>query len=117
MSDHGPAGRLGTRIAALLRAGTLLAVAVVGTGFVVALVGADRGSGARPIVDLVAAGGADALIAVGLLGLTLLPLGVLAVAAATFRTEGERRYLLSSLATLGLLVGGLLTAALVAGAS
>lgn len=117
MSARTPAGRLGARIAALLRTGTLVAVATVGAGFVVALVSADRGSGARPITDLIAGGGADALISVGLLGLTLLPLGVLGVAAATFQAEGERRYLLSSLATLGLLIAGLVTAALVSAAS
>lgn len=117
MSGPRPAARLGPRIAALLRAGTLVAVAVVGTGFVIALVSGESGLGARPVLQLVGAGGADALIAIGLLGLTALPLGVLGVAAATFATEGERRYLASSLVTLGLLVASLVTAAIVAAPS
>lgn len=117
MSGPPPAGRLGARIAALLRAGTLLAVAAVGAGFVIVLVSGESGPGARPVLQLVAAGGPDALIATGLLGLTALPLGVLGVAAATFAAEGERRYLASSLATLGLLVASLVTAAIVAAPS
>jgi hypothetical protein len=107
-----PGGRLGARIAAVLRIGTLVAVAAVATGFVIALFGRAEGLGARPVLDLVGAGGADALITLGLVGLTLLPFGVLAVAALTFGTHGERRYLLSSLATLGLLVASLVAAAL-----
>ena len=112
-----PAGRLGRRIATLLRTGTLVAVAAVAAGFVIALVGGDAGAGPRPVTELVGAGGADAVIAAGLLGLTLLPLGVLGLAAVTFGAEGERRYLVSSLVTLALLVAGLVAAALVASPS
>lgn len=117
MSGPGSAGRLGARIAALLRAGTLLAVAAIGAGFVIALVGGGAGPGPRPVLQLVADRGPDALIAIGLLGLTFLPLGMLGLAAATFGVERERRYLLSSLATLGLLVVSLVAAAIVAGPS
>jgi uncharacterized membrane protein len=114
MNGAGPAGRLGGRIATLLRNGTLVAVAVIGTGFVIALVSGDRGTGSRPVTELIGAGGADGLIAVGLLGLTLLPLGVLAVATVTFGGQRERRYLLASVTTLALLAASLVIAALVA---
>lgn len=117
MTAGPPGGRLGTRIAAVLRIGTMVAVATVATGFVIALVGGGEGPGPRPVVDLVGAGGADALITIGLLGLTLLPLGVLGVAAFTFGRHGERRYLVSSLTTLGLLIGSLVAAALLAAPS
>jgi uncharacterized membrane protein len=115
--DSGPATRLGPRLAAVLRAGTLLAVATVAVGFILALVAGGPGSGALPLTDLIGRRDADALTSVGLLGLTLLPLGVLGVAAATFAADGERRYLLSTLVTLLLLVASLVAAALVAGAS
>ena len=117
MSVPEPAGRLGRRIATLLRTGTLVAVAAVAAGFVIALVSGHPGPGARPVTELIGAGGADAVISVGLLGLTLLPLGVLGLAAATFGAEGERRYLVSSLVTLGLLVAGLVASALIASPS
>lgn len=117
MSERGPSGRLGTRIAMILRTGTLVAVAMVSVGFVLSLVSGGEGPGARPIGELLAVGGADALTTAGLLVLTLLPLAVLVVAAVTFAAERERRYLLSSLATLALLVGGLVAAALLTGAS
>ncbi len=112
-----PGGRLGLRIAAVLRGGTLVAVAVVATGLILSLASGDEGPGARPIVELVGGGGPDALTMLGLLGLTLLPFGVLVAAATTFAGEGERRYLLSSLATLGLLGLSLVMAALLAGPS
>jgi hypothetical protein len=114
VSGGGSGGRLGGRIASLLRNGTLVAVAVIGTGFVIALVGGESGTGPRPVFELIGAGGPDGLVAAGLLGLTLLPLGVLGLAALTFRGLGERRYLLASLTTLALLVGSLVAAALVA---
>jgi uncharacterized membrane protein len=114
MNGAEPAGRLGVRIASLLRNGTLVAVAVIGTGFVLALVSGERGAGARPVTELIGAGGADGLIAAGLLGLTLLPLGVLAVAAVSFAGQGERRYLVASVTTLVLLAASLVVAAVVA---
>ncbi|MBW3613037.1 MAG: DUF1634 domain-containing protein [Chloroflexi bacterium] len=96
----------------ILRTGTLLAVAMVSAGFVLSLAAGGEGPGARPIGDLLAVGGADALTTAGLLALTMLPLAVLVVAAVTFAAERERRYLLSSLATLALLVAGLVATAL-----
>lgn len=112
-----PAGRLGPRIATLLRTGTLVAVGTVATGFAIALATGDSAPGPRPVFELIGQLDGDALIAAGLLGLTLLPLGVLLLAAVTFGGQGERRYLLASLTTLGLLMASLVVAALVAGAS
>jgi hypothetical protein len=111
------AARLGPRLAALLRAGTLLAVAVVTAGFLLALVAGGPGPGPQPVTELLEARDADALTSAGLLGLTLLPLVVLGLAAATFGATGERRYLMSSLLTLLLLVASLGAAALLAGSS
>lgn len=114
---EGPTGRLGPRIAGLLRLGTLVAVTAVAIGFAVVLLTGDAGRGPLPVFELIGELDGDALIAAGLLGLTLLPLAVLLTAALTFGAQGERRYLVSSLATLGLLAGSLVVAALVAGPS
>lgn len=108
-----PLASLGRRIAAVLRGGTLLAVAAVGVGFVLGLIDGGPGPGARPIVELIGGGGPDAFIGAGVLGLTLLPVLVALVAAVTFGAAGERRHGLTSLAVLALLVGSLVTAALV----
>lgn len=113
MSRHDPARRLGPRIAAILRLGTLAAIAAVAGGWVLGLVGGGDGPGARPIDELLAEGGADALAAGGLLLLTLLPFGVLLTAAHTFWADGERRYLVASLITVALLAASLVVAATV----
>lgn len=110
-----PGGRLGSRVAAVLRTGTLVAVATVSAGYLIVLLAGDDGPGARPVLDLVSGGGPDALVTLGLLALTLLPLVVLGVAAATFAGRGERRYLIASSVTLVLLAGSLVVAALVTG--
>lgn len=112
-----PPARLGTWIARVLRVGTLGAVAVIAVGFAVALVSGTSGPGARPVTELVRDGGPDAVSTIGLLALTLLPLGVLGVAAFTFGASGERRYLAASLVTISLLVASLVVAALAAAPS
>lgn len=99
----------------MLRTGTLVAVAAVGAGYLLALISGGDGPGGRPVLDLVSSGSPDALIAIGLLALTFLPLAVLGVAAWTFLASGERRYLVASTATLLLLAGSLVVAAIVAG--
>jgi hypothetical protein len=117
MTGRAPGGRLGERIAAVLRSGTLVAVAAVTAGYLLTLVGGDDGPGTRPLLEVLGGRDADALIAAGLLGLTLLPLGVVGTAAVTFGGSGERRYVVSSLVTLALLVIGLAAAALLAAPS
>lgn len=99
----------------ILRAGTLIAVAAIAVGFLLAMLGAAAPPGEQPVLDLIRRADPDSITAAGLLGLTLLPLGVLGVAAVSFGSSGERRYLVMSLVTLGLLAGSLLVAALVAG--
>ncbi len=112
--DTRGAGNLGPRVAAVLRAGTLAAVLVIGIGYAVALLAGGTSPGARPLGELIGAADADALSSVGLLGLTLLPLAVLGVAARSFQIAGERRYLVACLVTLALLVASLVIAAVVA---
>jgi uncharacterized membrane protein len=109
--------RLGRKVAAVLRVGTLAAVTAVAVGYVLALASGAPSRGARPLPELIGAADGDAMAAIGLLGLTLLPLGVLAVAARSFHVAGERRYLVACLATLCLLVASLLVAAFVAPSS
>jgi hypothetical protein len=101
--------RLGRGIAAVLRVGTLVAVAGAGMGYVAVLVTGDD-PGAQPLVQLVGNGGAPALLAVGLLGLTLIPAAALGVAAAGFRERGEDRRAATSLAVLVLLLASLAVA-------
>jgi uncharacterized membrane protein len=105
---------LGRKVAAVLRGGTVLAMLAIAIGFVIALLSGAPSRGARRLVDLFGTVDADALISVGLLGFTLLPLGVLVVAARSFHLAGERRYLVACIVTLGLLVSSLVIAALVA---
>ena len=81
---------LGRRIAAVLRWGTVLAVIAIAIGLVITLADTSPPPGPRPVIDLIATGGADALVAIGLLGLTLLPIAVLAVAGWGFARMGER---------------------------
>ena len=118
MSHNPPRGpALGRHVATVLRAGTFVAVLAVAVGFGIALILGAPSPGARPLTDLLTSGDADAVTSAGLLGLTLLPLGVLGVAAWSFGAAGERRYLLACALTLALLFGSLVIAAAVAPSS
>ena len=97
---------LGPGLATVLRTGTLVAVTAIGVGYV-ALLAAGDDPGAVPLLHLVGEGGAQALLGVGLLALTLIPAAALAVAAAGFRRLGERRLVLVSLAVLAFLLASL----------
>lgn len=103
--------RLGEWIAATLRVGTLLTMVLIGIGLAVALLTGEPARGARPLAESLAGGGADALITAGLLGLTLIPVAALGVAATAFARAGERGRLLTTLVALGLLVASLAAAA------
>lgn len=109
MTDGTPLGRW---IAGTLRLGTLAAVLALGVGLVASILGGDAGragrGGARPIGDVVAAGGAEAVLAGGMLTLAGLPLAVLAVTAAGFARAGERRRALTTLVVLALLAASLM---------
>lgn len=97
-------------IATTLRLGTVLTVAVVATGYLVALATGDPGTGAVPLTDLIGSGLAPALLGTGLFGLTLLPIAMLTVAAVGFARRGERRMLGVSVGVAILLVASLLVA-------
>ena len=99
-------------IAAVLRLGTLAAVVVIGIGYLMLLASGDA-PGTQPLLELLPGGGGGAVVGIGLLGLTLLPVGVLAVAATGFWRRGERRELALSLLVLGLLVAGVVAGAVV----
>jgi hypothetical protein len=103
---------LGSGIAAVLRLGTLGTLGAVGIGYVVALVSGDD-PGGRPLMELLGDGGGAALIGGGLLGLTLIPAGVMAVAAAGFRRRGEGRLVAATLLVFALLLASLAIALVV----
>ena len=103
---------LGAGIAAVLRIGTLASIAAVAIGYVMLLASGEE-PGTLPLLQLLGAGGGGAVIGVGLLGLTLLPAGVLAVAAAGFVGRGERRYAVTALLVLALLGAGIVAAMVV----
>jgi hypothetical protein len=103
---------LGAGIAAILRFGTLASMAAVAIGYAWLLASGVE-PGTRPLLELIGAGGGGAVVGIGLLGLTLLPAGVLGMAAAGFIGHGERRRAVIALIVLALLVGGLVTAILV----
>jgi uncharacterized membrane protein len=107
--DSSGSDLLGRGIAAVLRIGTLVAIAAVGLGYLLVLASGEE-PGSPPLLALLQAGGPSALIGIGLFGLTLLPMVVLVVAAAGFRRLGERRLVLTSLVTLILLLASLVTA-------
>lgn len=110
-------GDLGRGIAAILRVGTVIAVIVIGVGFVVASMTGLPSQGGRPLTDFVTNGGPDAPIAVGLFGLTLLPLITLGYAARVFARGGERGRLATTLVVIALLGTSLLVASLIGPAS
>lgn len=101
---------LGEGIAAILRIGTILAVLVIGIGSLVASMTGLPSTGARPLTDYLTRTGPDAPIAVGLLGLTLIPLVVLAYAARGFARSGEREHFVTTLVVATLLVASMAVA-------
>jgi hypothetical protein len=110
-------GDLGRGIAAILRIGTVLAVLVIGIGFLVASMTGLPSRGSRPLIEYVTDSGPDSQIAVGLFALTLLPLVTLAYAARVFARDGERGPLWTTLLVLALLVASLVVAAVLGPAS
>lgn len=93
-------------IATVLRIGTALTVALIAAGYVVALVG-DEESGPQPVAEMLANGGGVASIGIGMLGLAIIPVLVLFVAAAGFQRLGERRSALVSALVAVLLLAAL----------
>ena len=112
MTSRGRRDLLGSGIAAVLRVGTLVAIAAVGVGYL-AILASGEDPGSPSLVDLLGGGGAPALIGIGLLGLTVIPAAVLVAAALGFWQQGERRRVATALIVLALLLGSLATAIVV----
>jgi uncharacterized membrane protein len=93
-----------------LRAGSLAAVALVAIGLVMSWIapGEKPAPEHAPLIDTIVAGGAAAVVSIGLLMLTLVPLAVAIGAVIGFWRAGERRYLVGSAVVAGLLVVSLL---------
>lgn len=104
---------LGSWIAAVLRFGTLSAVGLVAVGVALVTVGDEPGMGPQPLTDVVGRAGGDAVIGIGLLALTVMPIVVLGVAASAFARGGERRMASLSLLVFALLVATLVVAVLI----
>lgn len=109
-----PDERLATLLALPLQIGTLAAVALVALGLVMSWLGPSQPSTTehRALIDTIRAGGAPAVMSLGLLLLTLVPLGVAIGAVIGFWRAGERRYLVGSAVVAGLLVASLLVSML-----
>ncbi len=105
---------VGEGISAVLRLGTIVAIAFIGTGYLIAMVGGDARTGPRSATDLISEGGPSALVAIGLLGLTLIPVVMLATAAVGLALLRERRMATASVVVVVLLLGALATALAVA---
>ena len=116
MSDRNGFDWLSDGIAGVLRIGTFVSVSLVAAGYIIGLVGG-FGDGQRPLVELIGGGGPLTLLGIGLLAMTLLPVGVLTAASIGFARSGERGRMLTSIAVLGLLLASFATAALLAQAS
>ena len=101
-------------IAAVLRYGTVIAIAFIGAGYALGLTGGNARTGAQPALELLAEGGSSMLITIGLLTVTLIPIVMAGVAASGFASLRERRMVSASLLVLLLLVAALATALVVA---
>lgn len=82
---------LGRWVGGTLRAGTLAAMALVAIGYAWAVISGQDPAAAQPVIREIGRGGGDAVTALGLLTLTLVPIVVLGAAAAAFQRAGERR--------------------------
>lgn len=113
-SSTDPRPALGPPIALTLRAGTLLAVAGIGVGYLLEAITGQDATGT--VVDLIGGGGAGALIGAGFLALTLTPPAALAVAAAVLARRGERSRALAATLAFALLLVSLIAAVIVGAA-
>lgn len=112
---HSESGEgLSTLLALPLRIGTIAAVALVALGLIMSWLGPSQPSPGehQPLIDTLRAGGAPAVTSVGLVLLTLVPLGVAIGAVFGFARAGEQRYLIGSAVVAGLLVASLLVSLL-----
>ncbi len=102
--------RLETLVTVPLRLGILAAIALVAAGLVMSWIEPSEPPAAEhaPLIDTILLGGAAAVMSVGLLMLTLVPLAVAIGAVVGFWRAGEHRYLVGSTVVAGLLVVSLL---------
>jgi len=105
--------QLGRTIALVLRLGTLGAVIGLAAGFGLGLLGGEPGPGPTPLVTAIVDGGPDALMAAGLLILTLTPPAALAAAGIVLYRAGERRRAVVAGLVVFLLAASLGVAALI----
>jgi uncharacterized membrane protein len=117
MTASDAAHGLGRDIARVLRVGTLLAVACIAIGYAIELASGDSGPGPIGVLALLGHGGGDAILAVGLLALTLTPLVAVTVAAVDLARAGERVRAATALGVAVLLVIALAVAAIIGGSS
>lgn len=113
-ANHPPRAELGLWVAWVLRAGTLVAMALVVVGSVWSTAAGQAHPKAAPVLEEIAGGGGDAVTAVGLLTLTLVPVVMLVAAALALARAGERRMAITTGVVALLLVGALVTAAAIA---
>jgi uncharacterized membrane protein len=105
--------QLARSVSRTLSVGTALAIGTIAVGVLAGLVTGDAsvppdgGLGAQ-----IGAGKPASIVALGLLLLTLTPIAQLLAAVAAFARQGERRYAAISAAVLGLLVIGIVSAAI-----
>lgn len=101
-----------------LRVGTVLAVLLIAVGMLLGLGdGGTTGSSGEPLIKTISAGGWPALISLGLLLLTLVPIAVTTGAVIGFARGGERRYLVASAVVAVLLMASLAVPVLLLGGS
>lgn len=110
---RGTSGELGRWVAALLRYGTLGAMALVAGGWAWSALADQDPRGARPVLAQIAEGGGDGVTALGLLALTLVPIVVVGAAALGLRRAGEQGRALTAIGVGILLVASLVVAAVV----
>lgn len=113
MNDRHRFDWLSDGIAGVLQVGTLVSVGVLAIGYLIGLVTGFE-DGQRPLLELLGSGAALNLVGLGLLAMTLLPVGVLTAASIGFWRSGERGRMLTSIGTLALLLVSLAAAAALA---
>ena len=113
MSDRRRFDWLSDGIAGVLRVGTFVSVTMLAIGYVIGVVGGSE-DGQRPLLELIGSGGSLTMVGLGLLAMTLLPVGVLVAAGVGFARSGERGRMLTAIAVLGLLIASLAAAAILA---
>jgi uncharacterized membrane protein len=98
-------------VAMVFRVGALVSLGVIAIGYVLSLAVDDEPAGGS-LVAQVTGGGPAAIMALGLFGLTLLPVGVVIALLAGFARSGERGRSVTAASVLILLVASLVAAAL-----